>query len=109
MGIAIETDARGYDWGIRQRRKRVGQKLAHFALVLFRNRALGRIRRHLASGPMIRDFHRAPAIEGETVIAGGRNIRTENWKMFRREKFGLIGFEMKYRLSARAKKIAGEW
>src|SRR5207302_11131264 len=109
MGVAIETDAREYNWGIRQRRKRVGQKFAHFALVLFRNRALGRIRRHLASGPMIRDFHHALAIEGETVIAGSRNIRSENWKMLRRKKFGLIRFEMKYRLSARAKKIAGEW
>src|SRR5438067_13881988 len=28
MGIAIETDAREYNWGIRQRRKGVGQKMA---------------------------------------------------------------------------------
>src|SRR4029077_12441278 len=80
MSIAIETDAREYNWGIRQRGKRVGQKMAHLVLLFFRYDALGGIRRHLASGPMIRDFHHAVAIERETVIASSRNIRAENRK-----------------------------
>ena len=58
---------------------------------------------------MIRDLHNAVTIQWKTVIAGGRNIRAENRKTFRREKLGLFGFEMKYRLPAGAKKIAGEW
>jgi len=58
---------------------------------------------------VIRDFHHAVAIERETVIASGRNIRAENRKTFRGEKFGLFGFEMKYRLPARAEKIVREW
>src|SRR4029077_18834251 len=109
MSIAIETDAREYNWGIRQRGKRAGQKMAHLVFLLFRHDALGRIWGHLASGPMIRDFHHAVAIEGETVIASGRNIRAENWKTFWSEKFRLFRFEMKYRLPASAEKIAREW
>src|SRR5207248_7115317 len=50
MSIAIETDAREYNWGIRQRGKRVGQKMAHLVFLLFRYDAVGRIRRHFASG-----------------------------------------------------------
>src|SRR5438552_5267733 len=95
MGIAIETDAREYNWGIRQRRKGVGQKMAQLVFLLFRYDAFGRIWRHLASGPVIRDFHHAVAIEGETVIASSRNICAENRKTFRAEKFGLFGSEMK--------------
>src|SRR6266478_9172838 len=83
--------------------------MAHLVFLLFRYDALGRIRRHLASWPMICDFHHAVAIERETVIASSRNIRAENRKTFRGEKFRLFGFEMKYRLPARAEKIAREW
>src|SRR6059058_5655467 len=83
MSIAIETDAREYNWGIRQRGKRVGQKMAHLVFLLFCYDAFGRIRRHFASGTMIRDFHYAVAIERETVIASSRNIRAENRKTLR--------------------------
>src|SRR6476659_2568451 len=105
MSIAIETDAREYNWGIRQRWKRVGQKMAHVVFLLFRHDALGRIWRHLASWPVICDFHHAVAIERETVIASSRNIRAENRKAFQSEKLRLFGFEVKYRLSACAEKI----
>src|SRR6476646_8621820 len=75
MSIAIETDACEYNWGIRQRGKRIGQKMAHLVFLLSRYDALGRIRRHLAPWPVICDFHHAVAIERETVIASSRNIR----------------------------------
>ena len=47
MSIAIETNAREYNWGIRERGKRVGQKMAHLVFLLFRHDALGFVVRAL--------------------------------------------------------------
>ena len=108
ISIAVQTNPCVNDRCINQSRNCPRQELSQIAFFLGYNYPIGRIRRHLAAGSVIGHFHHA-LVERETVISGSRNIGAEKGKMSRREKLGVVRFEMKYRMSRRAKKFSGEW
>src|SRR5215471_6545044 len=87
--VAVHAYARINNRRRRERRKGRPQKVTQIFFVLGIHNSLGRLGRHFSSGTVISDLYDSIAVDGETVIAGRRNIRAENRKTFGREQLRL--------------------